>query len=322
MQFLKKILIVFVIITALSFYQLKKWTMENGPLFDVVNVVIPKGASSGIVANELAKTGVLNKPWLFKLVARFNGLDKELKAGEYQFNPHISMLSAMQKIANGEVYLRKITLPEGLTSGQIMYMLSKQPDLAGEITLDVREGEILPETYSYVLGDTKDSIIIQAKKSMSKILSQAWNARMEGLPYKNINEALTMASIIEKETAIADERGLVASVFLNRLKKGMRLQTDPTVIYALTNGEYEFGRSLVRSDLNYDSPYNTYKIYGLPPAPICNPGKDAIWAALNPESSDFLYFVADGKGGHSFAKSLNEHNDNVRTWKKVRNNSN
>lgn len=315
---MKKVILLLVVLAALSYIQIREWTVANGPLLNVTNVVIPKGASSRVVAQELLKANVINKPWLFVIMARLNGLDKHLKAGEYQFMPHVSLQDAMDKISRGEVYFRRITIPEGLTSGQIMYIISNYPDLSGEIDIDVKEGEILPETYSFELGASRNSIILQAKSAMKKVQEEAWAVRDTNLPIKDINEMMTLASIIEKETAVAEERPLVASVFVNRLRKGMRLQTDPTVIYALTEGETTFGRSLKRSDLGIDSPYNTYKNHGLPPGPICNPGKDAIYAAVNPETSNYLYFVADGKGGHNFAKSLAEHNQNVRNWIKSR----
>lgn len=228
--------------------------------------------------------------------------------------PGISLQAAMDKIARGEVFFRRITIPEGLTSGQIMYLIANYPDLEGEIDLDVKEGELLPETYSFELGASRNSIILQARAAMQKALEEVWASRDSSLPLKDVNELLTLASIIEKETGVPEERPLVASVFLNRLKKGMRLQTDPTVIYAITEGETSFGRSLKRADLKIDSPYNTYLNYGLPPGPICNPGREALMAAARPQQSDYLYFVADGKGGHRFARSLNEHNRNVKAW--------
>ena len=184
------------------------------------------------------------------------------------------------------------------------------------MTLDVNEGELLPETYTFEYGASQDSIVLEARKAMQKALDEAWEGRDSGLPYKDKNQLLTMASIIEKETGVADERPLVASVFVNRLRKGMKLQTDPTVIYALTEGQMELGRTLKKKDLAIDSPYNTYKYYGLPPAPICNPGRDALMAAAHPAQSDFLYFVATGDGGHNFSTNLNEHNRNVKGWLK------
>lgn len=311
---MKKLIILLIISAVLAFVQIKKWVSDSGPLLSVVNVVIPRGASTRTVAEKLTEKGVIDKPLLFRTAVRFYGLDKELKAGEYQFMPQMSLLQVMKKMASGEVFFRKITLPEGLTTGQILYLIASTPELSGEINMEVGEGELLPETYSFELGASRDSIVMQAKNAMEKVRTEAWEMRDTALPYKDINQMLTMASIIEKETAVANERALVASVFINRLRKGMRLQTDPTVIYAVTEGECEFGRSLKKADLQIDSPYNTYKYYGLPPGPICNPGREAILAAVHPAESDYLYFVADGRGGHNFAKNLNEHNRNVRQW--------
>lgn len=314
---MKKIIaIILVVLSVFAYWQIKEWIAQSGPLLNVVNVVVPKGASLNTVALKLEEAQVIDKAWLFKILARVNGLDKHLKAGEYQFESGVSLKQAMDKISKGEVFLRKITIPEGLTSGQIMYLIATYPGLEGEIDIDVKEGELLPETYSFELGASRNSVILQAKAAMRKTLEEAWAERDDDLPIKNISDLLTMASIIEKETGIADERPLVASVFLNRLRKGMRLQTDPTVIYAITEGETSFGRSLKKKDLKIDSPYNTYLNYGLPPGPICNPGREAIMAAAHPAQSDFLYFVADGKGGHRFAKSLSEHNRNVKAWVK------
>ena len=312
---MKKLIIIFLIVlSVLAYMQIKGWIAEGGPLLNVTNVVVPKGASLKTVAEELSRAGVIDKPWLFRIMARINGLAKHLNAGEYQFMPGISLQTAMDKIARGEVFFRRITIPEGLTSGQIMYLIANYPDLEGEIDLDVKEGELLPETYSFELGASRNSIILQARAAMQKALEEVWASRDSSLPLKDVNELLTLASIIEKETGVPEERPLVASVFLNRLKKGMRLQTDPTVIYAITEGETSFGRSLKRADLKIDSPYNTYLNYGLPPGPICNPGREALMAAARPQQSDYLYFVADGKGGHRFARSLNEHNRNVKAW--------
>lgn len=312
---MKKLIIIFLIVlSVLAYMQIKGWIAASGPLLNVTNVVVPKGASLKTVAEELSRAGVIDKPWLFRIMARINGLAKHLKAGEYQFMPGISLQAAMDKIARGEVFFRRITIPEGLTSGQIMYLITNYPDLEGEIDLDVKEGELLPETYSFELGASRNSIILQARAAMQKALEEVWASRDSSLPLKDVNELLTLASIIEKETGVPEERPLVASVFLNRLKKGMRLQTDPTVIYAITEGETSFGRSLKRADLKIDSPYNTYMNYGLPPGPICNPGREALMAAARPQQSDYLYFVADGKGGHRFARSLNEHNRNVKAW--------
>lgn len=314
----KKIILSIVLLFSLTAWLIYGWIYDNGILLNNAHVIINKGNGSSVVASKLKNAGVIDKVWLFKLVARFMKLDKKIKAGEYIFEANISMYDTLTKLAKGDVIYRKITLAEGLTTAQILQIINNEESLSGEITVEAKDGELLPETYSFMYGDSKDSIIIQAKDAMNKVLESAWNNRSNKLPIKNIDDLLTLASIVEKETAVSEERGLVASVFINRLKKGMKLQTDPTVIYAITLGKTELGRSLKKKDLQIDSPYNTYKYYGLPPSPICNPGRLSIEAVANPEKSSYLYFVANGKGGHNFSKSLKEHNDNVQNWLKER----
>lgn len=313
---MKKLLFIVAVLAALSVYQLRKWAVAEGALPSSANAVIAKGATLTAVAQTLKDAQIIDKPWLFKILARFEGLDKKLRAGEYRFDAGSSIKQVMDKIAKGEVFYRRITLAEGLTTGQMLYQIATNPALGGEVSFDVSEGALLPETYTFELGTPQDNIVLEAQKAMDKVLDEAWSGRDTGLPYKDKNQLLTMASIVEKETGIAGERPLVASVFVNRLRKGMKLQTDPTVIYALTEGQTELGRSLKKKDLSIDSPYNTYKYYGLPPAPICNPGRDSILAAAHPAQSGYLYFVATGDGGHKFSKSLNEHNRNVKEWLK------
>lgn len=313
---MKKFLVVIIAAVVLSAYQAREWIRQRGPLSEAVNVVVPRGASSNLVAQKLNEAGVIDKPLVFKLYARFVGLHKKLRAGEYRFEPGVSMRAAMEKIAKGDVFYRRITFAEGLTTKQMFDQLQNVSELSGEITVAAAEGELLPETYSFEYGDSRNSIVIQAQKAMTRVLDQAWADRNQAVPLKDKRQLLTLASIVEKETGVPEERGLVASVFANRLVKGMKLQTDPTVIYALTKGQSDLGRSLKRADLNVDSPYNTYKYYGLPPAPICNPGIEAIRAAANPEDSDYLYFVASGNGGHNFSTSLAQHNRNVKDWVK------
>ena len=312
---LRKLLILGLVVILLVGWQIRNFVYQPQIIRGENNIIINKGASTASVANELANAGIIDKPLLFRLAARISGMDKKLKAGEYIFDSPISMYQVIQKIANGEVSYRKITLPEGLTTQQMLELIEDEKMLSGEITMTVKEGELLPETYTFTRGDSKNSIVLQAKLAMLEAINQAWDNKQDELPIKNKKELLILASIIEKETAIDAERGLVASVFVNRLLKGMKLQTDPTVIYALTNGKTALGRALSRKDLQIDSPFNTYKYYGLPPTPICNPGKASIEAAANPEFSDFLFFVADGKGGHNFASSLKQHNNNVKNWK-------
>ena len=315
---LRKLVLPAVGMAIIGFGVLRHWIYEPTHLEKSVSVIIPRGLGTFAAANLLVDAGVIDKPWLFKLSARLLGQDRQLKAGEYVFSGDVSLYDAMEKIGNGDVFYRQITLAEGLTSKQMLQTLADELLLSGEMTLEAPEGSLLPETYSFVRNDTRNSIVARAQKSMNEALDAAWNNRQDDLPLKNKQELLILASIIEKETAIDSERRLVASVFVNRLRKGMKLQTDPTVIYALTNGQKDLKRPLTRKDLSIDSPFNTYKYYGLPPEPICNPGKASLEAAAHPESSDYLYFVADGAGGHNFAVSLKEHNNNVRQWKKNR----
>ncbi|MDR1025947.1 MAG: endolytic transglycosylase MltG [Lactobacillus sp.] len=322
---LKKIVVLFVFLiffALLGVYTFDKQTTSFGPSRETTSVIIPKGAGSRIVANKLTEAGVVSSPLFFRILARIKGVDTQLKAGEYEFPARISMIDALNKMASGDVVYHRITLPEGKTSRQFLDLIDAHPLLSGEIGVYADEGEMLPETYSFTRDTPKDEVVRQAKEAMDKIAKRAWENREDGLPLKNIKQMIVLASIIEKETSVPSERGLVASVFVNRLIKGMRLQTDPTVIYAITNGEAELGRALTRKDLKFDSPYNTYLYYGLPPGPICNPSRESIMKAVNPDFSDYLYFVADGTGGHAFSRSLNEHNRRVSEWRKIRSTAN
>lgn len=250
------------------------WSVAEGPCEEEVHVVIPKGANFNLVAAKLEENGVIDKQWLLKIAARILGSDKTLKAGEYLFEPKVSILDVLKKISSGDIYYRRLTLPEGLTTTQMLDLIAAEAGLSGEISLLPKEGDLLPETYTFSFGDSRDSMVLQAMQAMEKVKKEAWASRAENLPIKSPEEMMVLASVIEKETGLPEERGLVAAVFVNRLQKGMKLQTDPSVIYALTMGKKELGRSLTRKDLEVDSPYNTYKYYGLPPMPICNPGKD------------------------------------------------
>ncbi len=313
---MKKILGIGIVLAALIVLQIYLWCVQAGPLAQTAFIRVEKGTSLNMMADGLKREGIIAHPLIFKIAARLSGLSQKLRAGEYQFEPKISLWKVMQKIAKGDVFYRKITLPEGLTNAEIAQILNENPYLSGELALGDKQGLILPETYTFPFGTARQKIVAEAQADMQKTLDEAWNARDLNLPIKNKKELLILASIIEKETGVPEERALVASVFVNRLKKGMKLQTDPTVIFALTEGKSELGRTLKRKDLQIDSPYNTYKYYGLPPEPICNPGKDAIFAAAQPAETDYLFFVATGDGGHNFSKSLSEHNKNVKSWVK------
>lgn len=277
--------------------------------------LVQKGDSLNKIAKKLKEYGLIKNEYLFIFYSRINKIYPQVKAGEYLFDKNISLVQLNEKLVSGKVYLRKITFPEGLTSREIHELLKNNEFLNKEEFAIPSEGSILPETYTFSRGDSPKKIIKQSQKARDDVLEQIWNGRDENLPLNSKEQLLILASIVEKETGIGAERAEVASVFINRLRLGMLLQTDPTVIYAVTGGKEDLNRPLTRKDLMIDSPYNTYKYSGLPPAPICNPGKDAIFAAAHPANTSYLYFVASGKGGHNFAKSLDEHNDNVRKWR-------
>jgi UPF0755 protein len=295
--------------------------LSAGPLTETKHVLIKQGSGVSHIAQKLYGEKVISNPLIFKAMARFSD---SLKAGEYEFPAGITMKEAMEKLQEGEIYSRKFTVPEGLTSYQIVKILKAQEGLSGDITSIPTEGSLMPDTYLFSTNEMRADKIKQMQSAMRNALDELWESRAEGLPIKNKKEALILASIVEKETGVGLERAKVAGVFINRLKKGMPLQTDPTVIYAITMGKMKdegkgpLGRRLLRKDLKIDSPYNTYKYPGLPPGPICNPGRAAIEATLNPQSHDYIYFVADGTGGHAFAKTLKEHNANVAKWRKIR----
>jgi len=278
---------------------------------------IKSGASLASIAQTLKKDGIIAKEQYFILYSKLNKIYPQIKAGEYLIESDISLRQLADLLSSGKVYLRKITFAEGLTSREISALLYENDLLEGDFD-SFAEGEFLPETYTFSRGEERQKIVKQGKAAMQNILRQAWNGRDSDLPLKNERELLILASVIEKETGVAAERPQVASVFVNRLKKGMLLQTDPTVIYAVTKGQTDLKRPLTYRDLATDSPYNTYKYAGLPPAPICNPGKAAIMAAAHPDKTPYLYFVASGTGGHNFAKTLDEHNANVRKWRSVK----
>lgn len=279
--------------------------------------LVNKGDSLNKIAQSLQDKKLVNNKYIFILFSKINRIYPQIKAGEYLFNGEFSIKQTAEKLSSGKVYLRKVTFPEGLTSTEIAKILHKENFLSKDEFAAPAEGSILPETYAYMRGDSPEKIIKQAQKAMQNVLEQAWRERDQNLPLQSKEELLILASIVEKETGIGMERAQVASVFVNRLRLGMLLQTDPTVIYALTNGKEDLNRPLTRKDLSIDSPYNTYKYAGLPPTPICNPGKDAIYAAAHPSETPYLYFVASGNGGHNFAATLSEHNENVRKWREL-----
>lgn len=303
------------------------WQQYAGPgsLAQETMFAVEKGQGVSAIAGNLASAGIIKEPLLFKAAARLTGNHTRLKAGEYQFAAHVPMSSVLGKIAKGESFQRRITVREGLTSWQVAQILNAEKGLAGEVLTAVpAEGSLLPETYSYERGETRADKIAQMQKAMEEAVDDLWYGRADNLPLVTRAEAVILASIVEKETGAAGERARIAGVFINRLRRSIPLQTDPTVIYALTEGKMKddgmgpLGRRLLRKDMDIESPYNTYKNPGLPPGPICNPGRGALEAVLNPEPHDYLYFVADGTGGHVFAETLDEHNRNAEKWRIIR----
>lgn len=289
-----------------------------GPLDKTKNIVIARGAGPATMAKVLQEEGVIAHGRLFRLALMIDPAPKPIKAGEYEIPPHISMQALVDLLQSGKVVQRRLTIPEGTTTAEIVELVRKTEALAGEITLDLKEGDLLPETYFYSRDDTRDGLLSRMKEAMEKTLDEAWRKRAAGLPLANRREALVLASMIEKETAVPAERAKVAAVFINRLRRRMKLDSDPTTIYGVTDGKGPFNRELSRADLQLTSPYNTYVVVGLPPGPICNPGRASIVAATNPAARDrSLYFVADGQGGHAFAANVLEHNRNVERWRQI-----
>src|SRR5262245_46552546 len=288
-----------------------------GPLAATRNIVIPRGAGPQIMAKVLKEEGVIDHERLFRVAVMIDPTPKPIKAGEYEVPAHISMLGVLELLQSGKQVQRRLTVVEGMTTAEVIDLVKNTPALTGEITLDLKEGDLLPETYFYSRDDTRDGLLMRMKEAMDKTLDEAWRKRAAGLPLASRLQALTLASIIEKETAIPAERPKVAAVYINRLRRRMKLESDPTVIYGVTGGKGPFNRELTRADLQSTSPYNTYMVVGLPPGPICNPGRASIVAATNPARERLYYFVADGQGGHAFAMTLLEHNRNVERWRQI-----
>lgn len=293
-----------------------------GPLDAARRIVIPKGEGRIAIAERLEREGIITNRWTFvggHLLQSFLGGKRnlELKAGEYEIAEHASMRDVLETLADGKSILYKTTVPEGLTSQLIVERLKADTGLTGEISEIPPEGSLLPDTYHFSKGASRQEIIGRMRDDMEKYISALWERRPADTPFRSVEELITFASIVEKETGRPDERERVAAVFHNRLKKGMRLQSDPTIIYGIVGGQGSLGRGITKSDIESATPYNTYRINGLPPGPICNPGRASLEAALNPAPTSDLYFVADGTGGHTFSETLKEHNSAVQKWRQV-----
>jgi UPF0755 protein len=287
-----------------------------GPHGETARILLPGGASSRSIAGHLADNRIVRSGFMFRLYVRLSGQSAKLKAGEFDIPGRANMPAVLRIITSGAVVLHPITIAEGLTSMQIIDLLNAQDVLAGEVALP-KEGSLLPETYNVARGMTRAALIAKMKTDQTRVMDALWPKRQKNLPFKTKKEALILASIVERETGVSSERPLVAAVFVNRLRKRMRLQSDPTIIYGLVGGKGALGRPIRRSEIRRKTAYNTYRINGLPPTPIANPGRASIAAVLNPAASKALYFVADGSGGHAFAETLAQHNKNVRRWRQI-----
>lgn len=296
-----------------SFYSL---IYQQNEKTEPTTILIEKGDSLDRIARRLKKDHLIKSVSVFKLAGRIGGNAGNLKAGEYRIPAKASPKLILDILISGQTVVRRLTIPEGLTSKQTVDMLMDTAALFGEITDIPPNGTLLPETYVFSYGTPRKVVFDRMREGMNKTLDELWPTRNPDLPYTTKQEALVMASIVERETSLSSERARIAGVFVNRLRKGMRLQTDPTVIYAVTNGSMELKRALTYSDLKKDHPFNTYTRKGLPPSPICNPGRESIAAALNPQKTNELYFVADGFGGHAFASTFEGHRANIASWKK------
>ena len=313
-----RFLIIVVLILGLAgggafFYAMSVYD-RPGPLAEAAPFVVPRGGAETIGA-ALAERGVVEDGRAFLAAAWATRGKGPLRAGEFVFPAHASLAEVLEVLRAARPVQRRLTIPEGLLARQIVALIDKAEGLAGE-TPPVDEGELLPETYTYQWGDNRAGVVRRATAAMDEALKEAWANRAPDLPLSSPREALVLASIVERETGLPAERPRVASVFLNRIRQGIPLQSDPTVAYAAADGA-PLERGLTRADLNREHPFNTYRNKGLTPGPISSPGKEALRAVTRPEATDFLYFVADGSGGHAFARTLEEHNRNVARWRDV-----
>ncbi|MDR2760857.1 MAG: endolytic transglycosylase MltG [Rickettsiales bacterium] len=307
-----------VIISGLALLYIKNYLDSSVNLREKF-IFVEKGEGVNRVASLLESEKIIDKKFLFRVILLFRTKNKpSVKYGEYLFKRDIKIREAMDILLSGKNYLRSITVAEGLTNYSILKLVAENEFLTGPMpNYPIPEGVLLPETYFFQRDNSRESLIHTMRRDMIGFLRGEWENRAEGLPYKTMRDALVMASIIEKETALGDERSLVASVFVNRLKIDMPLQTDPTSIYGYAMGDaMREGEVKTQKLIRENSPYNTYKNKGLPPTPICNPGKDSIRAALHPAKTEYIFFVANGEGGHVFAKDYEEHKKNIEILKK------
>ena len=290
---------------------------KPGPLPADKVVLIPKNMGTTEISGLLTQEGVVANPTLFELYAYRKRQKGPLKAGEFLFKAHVSIEEAIDTLIGGKAILHSLTVPEGLTSEQIVGRIRDNDILTGTVAEVPREGSLLPDTYKFERGMTRQQIVNLMATSQRDALPKVWARRSPDLAIKTPQELVILASIVEKETGKAEERPRVASVFLNRLQRRMKLQSDPTIVYGIVGGKGTLGRGITRAEIDRPTPYNTYAIEGLPPGPIANPGRAALEAVANPLKTKDLFFVADGTGGHTFAETLDQHNRNVARWRQI-----
>ncbi len=318
-------MLTFAVLCAMGIGGLLYWgkvTFDSaGPLREETAVVVSPGSGLETISNLLARNDVIEQSWVFMGGVQLYKNASKLKAGEYLFPAGISMNGVMNMLVEGKAIQHAITIPEGWTSAQIVARIKEDPVLMGELDEVPAEGALLPETYAFTRGTTRKEMIERMRVAQEKALADIWERRSEGLPVKTPEELVTLASIVEKETGKADERPRVAGVFVNRLNKNWRLESDPTILYGLYGGDaWTRARTIRVSEKEAPNRYNTYQIRGLPPGPIANPGRKAMEAVANPSRTNDMFFVADGTGGHLFAETLQQHNRNVTRWRDVERN--
>ena len=290
---------------------------KKGPLKAAKIINIGQGDSLIEISDNLAQNGIIENKLLFLSLVKIKGLSTKIKYGEYLVEESVSIRSLLENLSKGVPLQRKVLIPEGLSSKEISQILNSDPRIKGQDVKIASEGVLAPDTYSFDMKISKNNLLDIMKEQQDRIVKLAWSNRQKDLPLKTSKELVILASIVEREAIKNNEKPIIASVFINRLNRKMRLQSDPTVIYALTHGKTKFKRKLTRKDLKRESEFNTYKVFGLPPTPICNPGRLAIMAVSKPAKTDYLYFVADGKGGHKFSRNLEEHINNVSEYRKI-----
>ena len=284
-------------------------------------IIIKPGAGRVVISAVLNRAGINHPLWVMRLEELRRGKSYIPKAGEFALPQGTSLMTAMDIIHQGQSIQHQLTIPEGRSSAEVTAAINADDRLKGAITPQPAEGTLLPETYAFIRGASRNQLIQRMQEAQEISFASLWAGRAKDLPFETLEDAIILASIVEKETGLSGERGKVASVFINRLRAGMRLQSDPTVLYGLTQAGVEV-ETLLRRHWKHNSPWNTYRVGGLPPTPICNPGEAAMAAVLNPDDTKYYYFVANGKGGHNFAQSLAEHNRNVRLYQRLKKNQN